>query len=159
MSFSNLSIGNENIPYPERQHRVVASLRETLSILNSNRSMEEILQFIVHQAREILEAQAVAIYCPTGQNWLMQIQTQEGLSDAYILQARIPLGTLATGTAALRRQPVAIQTCGGPRSCMICPWMTRGKLYSTCWQRSTAPSWRADDLPQREVYRTLKTVL
>lgn len=92
----------------EREHRVAASLRETLAVLNSNRSLEDILRFIVHQSREIFSAQAVAIYCPTGQKWLMQIQAQEGLREDYIQEAHIPLGILATGSAALRRQPVAI---------------------------------------------------
>jgi signal transduction histidine kinase len=96
------------LPFLERERRVAASLRETLAVLNSNHLLDDILRFIVHQAREILSAQAVAIYCPTGQNWLMQIQAQEGLSEAYACEARIPLGMLATGSAALRRQPVAI---------------------------------------------------
>ncbi len=74
----------------EREHRVAVSLRETLGVLNSNRSLEEILQFIVHQAREVLSAQAVAIYCPTGSQGYLQIQAQEGLSDEYVREARIP---------------------------------------------------------------------
>lgn len=94
--------------YIERERRVAASLREALAVLNSNRPLEDILRFIVHQAREILSAQAVAIYCPAGQNWIMQIQAQEGLPEDYIRQAQIPLGVLATGSAALRRQPVSI---------------------------------------------------
>ena len=98
----------ESSSFLEREHRVAASLRETLAMLNSNRSLDEILHFIVHQARAILSAQAAAIYCPTGQSWLMQIQAQEGLSEEYAREARIPLGALATGAAALRREPVSI---------------------------------------------------
>ncbi len=92
----------------EREQRVAASLRETLAVLNSDRSLDEILRFIVHQARELLSAQAVAIYCPVGHKGLLQIQAQEGLSEDYIQEARIRLGNLATGTAALTRQPTAI---------------------------------------------------
>ncbi len=92
----------------EREHQIALSLRETLSVLNSNRSLDDILRFIVHQARALLSAQAVAIYCPTGQQGLLQIQAQEGLRTEYAQQARIPLGQLATGTATLTRKPAAI---------------------------------------------------
>lgn len=95
-------------PKLEREHRVAVSLRETLRVLNSNRSLEEILQFIVHQARDILFAQAAAIYRPVGQSGIMQIQAHEGLSDQYVREARIPFGRLATGNAAVKGKPVAI---------------------------------------------------
>jgi two-component system nitrate/nitrite sensor histidine kinase NarX len=92
----------------ERERRVALSLRETLAVLNSSRSSETILRFIVHQAREVLSAEAAAIYSPTGQKGLLQIQAQEGLSDEYVREASIPLGLVATGSAALTRQPVMI---------------------------------------------------
>lgn len=92
----------------EREHRVATSLRETLRVLNSTRSLDEILQFIVRQAREILYAQAAAIYRPVGQSGIMKIQAHEGLSEQYVREAHIPFGRLATGNAAVRRKPVAI---------------------------------------------------
>ena len=92
----------------EREHRVAVSLRETLGVLNSNRSLEEILRFIVHQAHELLACQAVAIYCPIGPKGLLQIQAQEGLTPEYVRDAVIPSGMLATGLATMTRQPVAI---------------------------------------------------
>ena len=92
----------------EREHRVAVSLRETLGVLNSNRTLEEILHFIVHQAHELLACQAVAIYCPTGPKGLLQIQAQEGLTPEYVRDAVIPSGMLATGLATMTRQPVAI---------------------------------------------------
>ncbi len=92
----------------DREHRLAASLRETLAVLNSTRSLDDILHFIVHQARELLSAQAVAIYRPVGKQGLLQIQAQEGLSEDYVREARIPLGMLATGCATLNCEPVAI---------------------------------------------------
>ena len=94
--------------FQEREHLVAVSLRETLGVLNSNRSLEEILRFIVHQARDLLFSQAVAIYCPTGPKGLLQIQAQEGLSAEYVRDAIIPSGMLATGSATMTRQTVAI---------------------------------------------------
>lgn len=99
---------DSRIPTHNLQHRVAASLRETLAVLNSNRTLDEILAFIVHQAREVLTAQAVAIYCPTGQKGMLQIRAQEGLSEEYVREARIPLGMLATGIAMLTGQPAAL---------------------------------------------------
>jgi len=99
---------HNNTQQLEREHRVAASLRETLRVLNSNRTLDEILQFIVRQAREILYAQAAAIYRPVGQSGIMQIQAHEGLSEQYVREARIPFGRLATGNAAVQRRPVAI---------------------------------------------------
>ncbi len=93
----------------EREHRVAVSLRETLGVLNSNRSLEEILHFIVHQAHELLACQAVAIYCPIGPKGLLQIQAQEGLTPEYVRDAVIPSGMLATGLATMTRQPVTIR--------------------------------------------------
>jgi signal transduction histidine kinase len=98
----------KNVSWLEREHRVAVSLRETLRILNSDKSLDNILKFIVHQARELLSAQAVAIYCPSGQKGLLQIQAQEGLSDDYVREACIPLGMLATGYATLTRNPASI---------------------------------------------------
>jgi len=46
----------------ERRRRVADSLRDILQVLNSNRSLQEILEIIVAQARELLRADASAIY-------------------------------------------------------------------------------------------------
>jgi two-component system nitrate/nitrite sensor histidine kinase NarX len=96
------------VSWLEREHLVAMSLRETLKVLNSNQSLEDILKFIVQQAHELLSAQAVAIYRPTGQEGLLQIQAQEGLNEEYVREAHIPLGLLATGYATLTRHPVSI---------------------------------------------------
>ena len=90
----------------ERYSRISSSLRDTLAILNSNRDLEEILTFIVKQAKELMEADAVAIYTPAGQKEMLHIQASLGLPEEYIQFAKIPLGMLATGYATQTRQPV-----------------------------------------------------
>ena len=90
----------------ERYARISNSLRDTLAVLNSNRELEEILEFIVNQARDLLEADAVAIYTPSPQKDVLHIQASQGLSEEYIQFAKIPLGMLATGYATEIRQPV-----------------------------------------------------
>jgi len=90
----------------ERYARISSSLRDTLAVLNSNRDLDEILDFIVKQARELMEADAVAIYTPSGQREMLRIQASLGLTEEYIQFAKIPLGMLATGYATQIRQPV-----------------------------------------------------
>ncbi len=98
----------------ERNIQISNSLRETLSALNSNRELEEILDFIVQQAKELLEADAVAIYTPVGKSDILEIVASLGLSTDYIEIARIPMGTLATGYATLTRQPAFISDVNLP---------------------------------------------
>ncbi len=58
----------------ERRRRVSEGLRDTLAILNSNRSQTEILDYIVTQASCLLYADASAIYSvdPSSQSLVMQ---------------------------------------------------------------------------------------
>jgi len=90
----------------EKYARISSSLRDTLAVLNSNRDLEEILNFIVKQARELMDADAVAIYTPAGQKEMLHIQASLGLTEEYIQFAKIPLGMLATGYATQIHQPV-----------------------------------------------------
>ncbi len=47
----------------ERRQRISDELRDILAILNSNRPVNEILQYIARRARLLLHAQASAVYC------------------------------------------------------------------------------------------------
>lgn len=98
----------------ERYARISNSLRDTLAVLNSNRELEEILEFIVNQAKDLLEADAVAIYTPAPQKDLLQIQASLGLSEDYAQFAKIPMGMLATGYASLTRLPMFISDIEKP---------------------------------------------
>jgi len=98
----------------ERYARISSSLRDTLAVLNSNRELEEILEFIVNQAKDLLEADAVAIYTPAPQKDFLQIQASYGLSEEYAQLAKIPMGMLATGYASLTRSPKFIADVDQP---------------------------------------------
>lgn len=91
----------------ERRRQVAEGLRGILAVLNSNRLLEEILDYIVSEARRLLGADAAAIYRMLSEQ-VLSIQSASGLSAEYIAQADISLGQLATGRAVLNRQPVAI---------------------------------------------------
>ena len=92
----------------EQEKLVATSLRETLAVLNSNKSLQEILEFIVDQAARIMQADAVSIYSPQGRKGFLKIKASKGLPDSYVQKAIIPLGLLATGYATLMRQTVVI---------------------------------------------------
>lgn len=92
----------------EQRRSVAESLRETLSILNTARPLDEILQHIVAQARQLLHAQAVAVHKLDPAAGVLSPQASVGLSAEYAAQIRLPLGQGALGQAVLTRQPVAV---------------------------------------------------
>jgi signal transduction histidine kinase len=93
----------------ERRRAVAEGLRGILAVLNSNRPLEQILDFIVSEARRLLEADAAAIYRlqPDG---ILTVQSSQGLSPDYLAQSDIPLGELFTGRAVQNLQPVAVNS-------------------------------------------------
>jgi len=92
----------------ERRQQVAEGLRDILAILNSDRPVEEILDYIVAQAKRLLEANASAIYRLQSEDAFLTIRTSQGLPAKYIAKADMPLGQGTTGQAVLIRQPVAV---------------------------------------------------
>lgn len=68
----------------ERRRRVADSLRDILRVLNSNRSLQEILDIIVAQARELLRADASAIYQLHEDDQPLSFQAGVGISPAQL---------------------------------------------------------------------------
>ena len=90
-----------------RRQQVAECLRGILAVLNSNRALEEILDYIVGEARRLLNADAAAIY-RLGADEILSIQSAQGLTDTYIARADLPLGQLATGRSVLERRPITL---------------------------------------------------
>ena len=88
-----------------RRQQVADNLRQTLTIINSNRSLEEILDYIVGKAIQLLEADASAIYQLQEDGETLKIRTGQGLTDEYMAESDIQLGLGTTGQAVLTRQP------------------------------------------------------
>jgi two-component system nitrate/nitrite sensor histidine kinase NarX len=93
----------------DKQIKIAQSLQETLAIINSNQELDQVLNFIVNQAHQILNADAVAIYTDNENNKRLQIEASKNLKIDYIEEAIIPLGIGATGLATLSKEPVAIE--------------------------------------------------
>ena len=92
----------------ERRRQVAESLRDILAILNSNRSLDTVLDYILVQASQLLDADAVAIYRLQSEGELLRIEAAQGLDADYVADAYIPVGQSVTGQAVLKRQPVML---------------------------------------------------
>jgi two-component system nitrate/nitrite sensor histidine kinase NarX len=91
----------------ERRHRVADSLHEILSILNSNRTLDEILDFIIAQACRLLSTSGGAIYRLDRSEGLLKIQAACGLEAADVALS-IPVSWEPATHAVSQRQPVKI---------------------------------------------------
>lgn len=102
----------------DRRRRVADSLRDILQVLNSNRPLQKILDIIVAQARELLRADASAIYQLHEGDRPLSFQAGVGISpaqltalydaaslksaDAYAKGQHAPLSNSASGAPILR---------------------------------------------------------
>ena len=92
----------------ERRRQVADSLRDILAILNSNRPLPEILQHIVLQARQLLKADASAIYQVQDGDTSIVIEASTGLSPQQLVEAYHPRLTAAVSRAVNGSQPVTV---------------------------------------------------
>ncbi len=92
----------------ERRRQIAESLRVILSILNSERPLDEVLHAIVSQAQQLLGAKAVAIHRLDSEKNLLIPEASVGLSKEYVSSIHLPLGQGALGIAVLKRRPVQV---------------------------------------------------
>jgi signal transduction histidine kinase len=92
----------------ERRRQIAESLREVLSLLNSNRPLTEVLDYIVSQARGLLGSQAAALYCAPPETGEVVVQAARGLSSYYLSSARASAGQRAAKPVLLTPWPVSI---------------------------------------------------
>src|SRR5438105_13621358 len=91
------------------RHRLVAeALRDLLAVVNSGRSVNEILDEILAQAARLLGSDGGAVYLvDEDDRAFLSVRASRDL-DTEALAARLRLGSPATGLATLRRRPVAV---------------------------------------------------
>jgi signal transduction histidine kinase len=92
----------------ERRRLVAEGLRETLAVLNSTRSLDEILSKIAAQARRLLGSDAIALFRLDQENQVLRIRASEGLGADYAAHMIVPAGMGAVGRAVLERRPVFV---------------------------------------------------
>jgi PAS domain S-box-containing protein len=95
----------------ERRRQVVEGLRDIVAVLNSNRSLDEILEFVVGQACRLLQAQAVAVYLVQTDGRL-HMQTAAGKDTQLPADISFAVGEGSLGQAVSQRQPVTVPDIG-----------------------------------------------
>jgi PAS domain S-box-containing protein len=91
----------------ERRRKFAETLRDVLTILNSNRPLDEILDFVVIQASQLLDAEGVAVWRLGADGTALTIQAARGLDADFIAGVTIPIGHGVVGRAAQERRPIA----------------------------------------------------
>ncbi len=92
----------------DRRRQIAEGLRDILTILNSNRPLDEVLNYIVTQARILLGSQAAAVYyAPPGTGEVV-VQAARGLSRCYLSSARHSASLNASKQTLLTPWPVSI---------------------------------------------------
>jgi len=91
----------------ERRRKFAETLRDVLTILNSNRPLDEILDFVVIQASQLLDAEGVAVWRLRADGAALNIQAARGLDADFIAGVTIPIGRGVVGRAAQERRPIA----------------------------------------------------
>ncbi len=92
----------------ERRGQIAESLAGVLAALNSNQSLDEVLDLIAMQARVLLGTRAVGIYSLEDEAGTLAIQTAQGLLVAYVAGTNAPIGQGALRQAMVSRQPVPV---------------------------------------------------
>lgn len=91
----------------EQRHRIAEGLREGLAVLNSNRSLDAILDFIVRQAVSLLGTGGGALYLVDEAESLLWVGASLGLDPAYTALP-LPVGGVITGRAVALGEPVSV---------------------------------------------------
>ena len=90
----------------ERRRRVADGLRDILAILNSNRPLGEILDYIVTHASRILGSDATVLCRLDRQTQWLTIQASHGLSAEFVEHMAFQVGRVSIiGEAVLTRRP------------------------------------------------------
>jgi two-component system nitrate/nitrite sensor histidine kinase NarX len=92
----------------ERRRQVAERLRGMLNILNSNRSLDEILDYIVADGIWLLGTGSGAIYRLDTEQARFVVQAYRGLTPEYIENLSFPVDRSFLGLALKSREPVVV---------------------------------------------------
>lgn len=90
----------------QRRRSVAEGLRDLLSVLNSNRPMSEVFDYIINQAVRMMNTDTGALYRLEKDKDLLTIEASRGLTGEYTSSMSVPLGMGVVGRAVIQRQPV-----------------------------------------------------
>jgi len=92
----------------DRRRRIAESLGEVLAVLNSDQVLDQVLDYIAVQARQLLGPHAAVIFRLEEETGTLAIQAARGLIVTYVSGADIPMGREALQHAMASRQPVVV---------------------------------------------------
>ena len=92
----------------ERRRQVADDLREILTILNSNRSLDDILGYIVSRACQEFDADASGILRLHADGQALVVQSAQGLPHDFVRYGAVPVGGAALAQTRSERRPVPI---------------------------------------------------
>jgi len=92
----------------ERRRQVAEGLRDILKVLNSNRPLDEILDYIVGQASRLLGANAGVIYRLEVAEELIIVEATCGMPADFAAIETFPLTETEPNQAVLNRRPFAV---------------------------------------------------
>ncbi|NIN65870.1 MAG: PAS domain S-box protein [Anaerolineae bacterium] len=95
----------------ERRRQIAESLADVMTVLNSNQSLDEVLDYIAMRTAELLGNQAVGIY-RLEDDQKFAIQAARGLLVAYATGRDIPIGHAALRRAMASREAVPVPRLG-----------------------------------------------
>jgi signal transduction histidine kinase len=90
----------------EQRRRVAETLRDLIALLNSDRSLIEISNYIVRQAGDLLEATAAAVFRLEAESYT--VQASQGLSSEQVAQTRLLLNQAGLSQTLEQRRPVIL---------------------------------------------------
>ncbi|NIV31476.1 MAG: hypothetical protein GWN58_18890, partial [Anaerolineae bacterium] len=88
--------------------RVAEALRDILAVINSDRPLDEVLDYIVTQADRLLGAGATVLHQIAGESQLITIQASSGLPEELAGTGAIPYDATWVQEAIHSRRPHAI---------------------------------------------------
>ncbi|MEJ2555222.1 MAG: response regulator [Anaerolineae bacterium] len=92
----------------ERRRQIAESLRDVLAALNSDQSLDQILDFIASQAWQLLDTQAVGVYRLESEVGTWAVKAAKGILITYVAGSMVPIGQEALKQAIASRRPVAV---------------------------------------------------
>ncbi|MBV9326388.1 MAG: GAF domain-containing sensor histidine kinase [Chloroflexi bacterium] len=96
----------------ERRRRVAEGIRDVLASVNSNRSLDEVLDLVLKQASDLLGCDAGSVLllddaAEQDQPVLLTVRVSQA-QDTDVFPTRLPVGSTVTGMAVTRGHPVAV---------------------------------------------------
>lgn len=92
----------------EQRRQIAEGLGDVLAVLNSDQSLDQVLNYIARQAGELLGTRAAGIYSLEKETGRLSIRATRGLVAAYVAGAKVPIGHGALEQAMDSRRPVAV---------------------------------------------------